>query len=175
MSAALGGRALVAGIGNIFFGDDGFGPAVASLLQGEALPAEADVRDYGIRGVHLAYELLDAKYACLVLVDALPMGEVPGTLAVLEVDKPEQFGGNLDAHSMSPAVVLGALTALGGALPRVLVVGCQPAALDTGMTLSAPVKEALAPAVTLVVEVVRAELSTLARRPLVGAVDAVEV
>ena len=102
---------LVAGIGNIFFGDDGFGVAVADRLA--TMPARdgVTIADYGIRGVHLALELLD-HYDLLVLVDALAMGEPPGTVALFEPEMPERSrtgsaGTVVDAHSMSPAVVLG--------------------------------------------------------------------
>ena len=76
---------LIAGVGNIFLGDDGFGVEVANRLAGQRMPDGVRVADFGIRGVHLAYELLDG-YDALVLVDALPMGEAPGTLAVVEPD-----------------------------------------------------------------------------------------
>lgn len=154
-------RVLVAGIGNVFFGDDGFGPALVGRLPDETLPACVDVAEYGIRGVHLAYDLLDGRYRSLILVDALPMGEPPGTLAVLEVDDAGQFGGHVDAHSMSPATVLAALSALGGSAPRVLVVGCQPGAVDPGMELSEPVAAALDAAEHLVLDVARAEAADL--------------
>ena len=78
-------RALVAGIGNIFFADDGFGVEVARRLDEREVPAGVRVADFGIRGVHLAYELLDG-YDLLVLVDAMPLGEPPGTVAVIEVE-----------------------------------------------------------------------------------------
>lgn len=169
MTGQKPGRVLVAGIGNVFFGDDGFGPAVVEQLRGADLPASVDVVDFGIRAVHLAYELLDARYATVVLIDALPMSEPPGTLAVLEVSGPERFGGRMDAHSMSPAAVLAALAALGGTMPRVLVVGCQPGALDTGMTLSEPVAACLAEAAALVQEVARAEVADLGAPRLVEA------
>lgn len=155
-------RVLVAGIGNVFFGDDGFGPAVVTRLAPGALPAGVDVADYGIRGVHLAYELLDGRYATLVLVDAVPLGEPPGTLAVVEVGDPAAFGGAIDAHAMSPATVLSALTALGGPVPRVVLVGCQPGDLDGGMALSDPVTACLDEAVRLVVEVAHREAVALA-------------
>ena len=74
---------LVAGIGNIFLGDDGFGVEVAQRLADRPMPEGVQVADFGIRGVHLAYELLDG-YDALVLVDAVPMGEPPGTVAVIE-------------------------------------------------------------------------------------------
>lgn len=101
----MSGRVLVAGIGNVFFGDDGFGPAVVARLRRDALPGTVDVGDFGIRGLHLAYELLEGHHRALVMVDALPMGGPPGTLAVVEVDGDGQPGDRLDAHSMSPAAV----------------------------------------------------------------------
>ncbi|MGH9056409.1 MAG: hydrogenase maturation protease, partial [Acidimicrobiales bacterium] len=139
-----GGGVLVAGIGNIFLGDDGFGVEVAARLAREDLPAGVKVADFGIRGVHLAYELLEG-YDALVLVDAVPMGEAPGTVAVLEPGPPGA-GGVFDAHSMSPDVVLATLERLGGTLERVLVVGCEPAGVEEGMGLSAPVAAAVEPA-----------------------------
>lgn len=152
-------RVLAAGIGNIFFGDDGFGPAVADRLAGVPLPDGVDVRDYGIRGVHLAYDLLDERYHTLVLIDAVPLGDAPGTMAVIEVDDPDGFGDHVDAHSMSPATVLAALSALGGRPPRVLVIGCQPGQLDQGMSLSCAVAAAVDDAVGLVLDVIHDELA----------------
>ncbi len=112
------------------------------------------VVDFGIRGLHLAYELLDG-WDVLVLVDALPFGDEPGTVAVLEPDMPEppdpgdDVAPVLDAHSMAPGVVLGMLAGLGGSVERILVVGCQPADLSEGLGLSEPVAAAVDPAVAL--------------------------
>jgi hydrogenase maturation protease len=159
MTVPSGRTVLVAGIGNIFFGDDGFGPAVIRRLHPDRLPAGVEARDYGIRGVHLAYELLDGRYQSLVLVDALPMGEPAGTLAVIEVDGTAEFGDRIDAHTMTPAAVLAAANALGAPMPRVLIVGCQPAALDTGMVLSEPVTAALEEAAELTIATATAEAS----------------
>jgi hydrogenase maturation protease len=149
-------RLLVAGIGNIFFSDDGFGVEVAHRLARRDLPPGARVEDFGIRGVHLAYELLEG-YDALVLIDALPMGEPPGTLVVM-APEPEgsQHGGApiMDAHTMSPTVVLSTLARLGGHVARVYVVGCQPATLEDGMALSAPVAGAVEAAVDLCVQLV---------------------
>lgn len=141
---------LVAGIGNVFFGDDGFGPAVATRLAQLPQPEGVDVCDYGIRGVHLAYDLLDRAHRALVLVDAVPLDEPAGTLAVIEVDDPDGFGEHLDAHSMNPATVLAAVGALGATPGRVLVVGCQPEQLDQGMCLSPAVEAAVDEAVEVV-------------------------
>ena len=154
-------KTLVAGIGNIFLGDDGFGVEVANRLSTQALPPGVQVADYGIRGVHLAYELLDG-YDALVLVDAVPMGEPPGTIALIEPDvealadvagRADGEVPTMDAHSMNPAVVLGMLSGMGGSVGRVLVLGCQPANLDEGIGLSPPVAEAVDRAVEAVGEV----------------------
>lgn len=139
-------RVLVAGIGNIFFGDDAFGPEVANRLLTRPVPQDVHLGEYGIRGLHLALDLLDG-YDVLVLIDALPMAETPGTVTVIEVD-PTDLGGDgsapMDAHSMSPVTVLGLLANLGGQVGRVLVVGCEPAVIDQGIGLS-PVVEAAVP------------------------------
>jgi hydrogenase maturation protease len=169
-------RILVAGIGNVFLGDDGFGVAVVRRLGDDPWPDGVDVVDYGIRGVHLAYDLLDGRYDTLVLVDALPLGEPPGTIGVIEVDLndpqwtlgPE--AGSPDAHGMDPSSTLRLVTTLGGALPRVLVVGCQPETLDEGMRLSAAVEAAVEPARALVIRVVREQL--VGEHPAVQNADA---
>jgi len=154
-------RVLVAGIGNVFFGDDGFGVEVADRLGGRPRPDGVRVVEYGIRGVHLAYELLDG-YDVLVLIDAIPMGEPPGTVAVIEVDQDERADPlPMDAHSMSPATVLGLLASVGGTVERVLIVGCQPAVIDEGIGLS-PVVRAAVPAAVDAVDELLAELSTRA-------------
>ena len=114
--------------------------------------------------MHLAYELLDG-YDALVIVDALPLGEAPGTVAVLEVDPAEmtvEGTAVMDAHSMSPATVLGLLSGIGGTVTTVRVVGCQPAVLDDGMGLSPVVAAAVPAAVEAVVELV-ADLCPAAR------------
>lgn len=117
---------LVAGVGNIFLGDDGFGCAVASRLAESGVPEGVRVVDYGIRGMHLAYDLLDG-WDLLVLVDALPDRGEPGRLEVIEI-RPEDLGsGDLDAHGMSPLAVLSSLGALGGRLPPTVLVGAQVA------------------------------------------------
>ncbi len=159
-------KVLAAGIGNIFFGDDGFGVEVADRLAGASLPRGVRLGEYGIRGVHLAYELLDG-YDALVLIDALPMGEEPGTVAVLEVDPSDvEPPSTMDAHSMSPATLLGLLAGLGGSVERVIVVGCEPASISDGMGLSAVVQAAVPAAVAAtreVLETLAAETSNRTR------------
>ncbi len=142
-------RVLVAGIGNIFLGDDGWGVEVVRRLRQHPLPEGVRVADFGIRGLHLAYELLEG-YDVAVLVDAVPMGEPPGTVALLEPDVPavsatsgDDAADLVDPHGMSPDVVLRMVAGLGGCVSRLYVVGCQPADLDEGIGLSPSVTEAV--------------------------------
>jgi hydrogenase maturation protease len=149
----VGARVLVAGIGNIFLGDDGFGSEVVRYLQG-TLPAEVGLVDYGIRGMHLAYDLLDGCEA-LVLVDVLPGSDPPGTVRILEVTEDHIGAGGVDAHAMDPATVLASLRALGGRLPATVVVGCIAASTEESMGLSPAVAAAVAPAADAVRAVLR--------------------
>jgi hydrogenase maturation protease len=143
-------RVLVAGIGNLFLGDDGFGPEVVRRLAAAQLPVPGvTVTDYGIRGMHLAYDLL-AGYDALVLVDALPAAGSPGEVVVLEVG-PEDLGpGEFDAHGMNPMAVLAGLTRLGGTLPPTYVVGFRTADIDERIGLSPAATAALPAAITAI-------------------------
>ena len=148
-------RILVAGIGNIFLGDDAFGVAVAQRLAQHSLPEGVRVADFGIRSFDLAYALLDDPDAA-ILVDATPRGGAPGTLYLIEpdLDAPESSGTPLpDAHSLNPVAVLQLVSQLGGRPRRLLVVGCEPAALeseDGRIGLSEPVQAAVDEAVRLI-------------------------
>jgi hydrogenase maturation protease len=158
--AAPSTRILVAGIGNVFLGDDGFGVEVAGRLARAALPAGVHVEDFGIRGMDLAYALQD--YDVAVFVDTVHRGEPPGTLYVIEAELDEESVG-LDAHGMDPVKVLALARELGGPLPRVLVVGCEPATVggideELVAELSEPVRAAVDRAVGLVESLV-ADLS----------------
>jgi hydrogenase maturation protease len=147
------GRILVAGVGNVFLRDDAFGVEVARLLGERPHPPGVQIRDYGIRGVHLVYELLDG-YDLFVLVDAAPRGEAPGTVTVLEVDLPGADAQPvIDAHGLTPDAIFGLLSSLGGHPGRSLVVACEPAETDAGMGLSDPVRAALPHAVRAVEEI----------------------
>ncbi|MCW2762170.1 MAG: peptidase [Marmoricola sp.] len=139
---------LVAGIGNLFNSDDGFGPEVVRRMGGRA---DADVRvvDYGIRGMHLAYDLLDG-YDALVIVDAVPRGDSPGEVTVLEVGPDDLAHEDFDPHGMNPVAVLASLDSLGGTLPPTYVVGCRPASTEDGIGLSEAVEAAVPPAVGVV-------------------------
>lgn len=141
-------RILVAGIGNIFFADDGFGSEVVQHLAGtdRVLPESVTIIDYGIRGMHLAYDLL-AGYDALVLVDAVSRGDVPGDISVMEVGQDDLVGANFDAHGMNPVAMLASLEGLGGTLPPTYVVGCRPETLEDKIGLSPPVAGAIEQAV----------------------------
>jgi hydrogenase maturation protease len=150
-------RVLIAGIGNIFLGDDGFGVEVIKRLAAEALPDWVRVADFGIRGLHLAYELLDTAYETTILIDATPRGGEPGTVYLLEPDltTTETAGhGSPDAHGMHPEAVFRFLSILGGTPGRVLIVGCEPAAITEKVGLSEPVARAVDEALRLILNLV---------------------
>jgi hydrogenase maturation protease len=147
-------KILVAGIGNIFLGDDGFGVEVARRLVEAETPVGVDVGDFGIRGIHLAYEL--SSYDTTIMVDATSRGEEPGTLCVLALDEGAPQA-TIDAHGMTPDVVLDLVKVVGGEARRVLLVGCEPADLSPGMELSPAVAAAIEPAVRLVRELIEEE------------------
>ncbi|QLL09254.1 hydrogenase maturation protease [Mycobacterium vicinigordonae] len=152
----MAARILVAGIGNIFLGDDGFG---SEVVRHATMPRdESDVRvvDYGIGGMHLAYDLLD-EWNSLVLVDAIPNRGNPGALHVFQADHDADDGTvGMDAHSMDPQTVFASLRALGGNPPYTVIVGCEAGSVDEGMGLTGPVAAAVPRAVSAIREIVAA-------------------
>jgi hydrogenase maturation protease len=147
---------LVAGIGNVFLGDDGFGVEVVRRMAVRALPAR--VVDFGIRGFDLACALLE-PLDLVVLVDAVRRGGAPGTLYLMEVDPATEGRVDLQGHSMDPAQVIRNARAMGGRIQaRVLLVGCEPASFgdpETGaMGLSGCVDEAVGRAIEMIEQVV---------------------
>jgi len=145
-------RVLVAGIGNIFLSDDGFGVEVIKELEGIDLPEWVQIADYGIAGMHLAYDLLGG-YDTTILLDATPHGRPPGTLSLIEADTGVLAdSASIDAHGMQPEAVFRLLRLLGGDAGRVLIVGCEPACLDEGIGLSPSVEAAVPAAVRAVTE-----------------------
>ena len=151
---------LVAGIGNIFLGDDGFGVEVVQRLSRRAWPPGVHVVDFGIRGFDLAYALI-AGHDHVILVDACPRGDAPGTVYVIEPDlqpagdvaRAEQSGAMIDAHDMNPMNVIRLAQSLGSVPEHVIIVGCEPETLgpDEGqMSLSPVVEHAVERAATLV-------------------------
>jgi hydrogenase maturation protease len=153
-------RILVAGIGNIFLGDDGFGSEVVRHAELPRDDPSVRVVDYGIAGMHLAYDLLE-EWDTLVLVDAVPSRGRPGTLHVFQADPANDLDSGcatsgLDAHSMDPAAVFASLRALGGSPPYTVVVGCEVGSVEEGMGLSEPVANAVPRAMHALEEIVAA-------------------
>ena len=155
-------RVLLAGIGNLFCGDDGFGPEVVRRLAASGgLPDHVRAVDYGIRGMHLAYDLLDG-YDALVIVDALPGEGDPGTVTVLEVGEVDLGVGDFDPHGMAPVAVLASLRDLGGKLPPTYVVGCRPADVEERIGLTDEVEAAIPAAMETVQTLLRERVPALA-------------
>jgi hydrogenase maturation protease len=147
-------KILIACVGNIFLGDDGFGVEVAVALGRRQLPPDVSVKDFGIRGFDLAYALLD-PWDAVIVVDALSRGEAAGALYVLEPDA-AVGGTELNPHAMDPVRVLNLAASLGPISAKVLVVGCEPHdfgdELEGRMGLSAPVQAAVEEACHMIVE-----------------------
>lgn len=165
---------LVAGIGNIFLGDDAFGVEVVNRLSSRVLPVGARVADFGIRGLDLAYALLDGADVT-ILVDACPRGGSPGDLYVVEPDL-SSIGGaeanaTVDAHSMNPMNVIRSAKAMGGKLGRILLLGCEPETLgpeDGYMGLS----NSVSAAVERAIPVLESLLTRISNGEIVGAMPA---
>jgi hydrogenase maturation protease len=142
-------RILVAGVGNIFFADDGFGVEVARTLASRPPPG-VEIGDYGIRGLHLTFRLLD-PVDLLLVADAIDRDGAPGTLYTFE---PDLAAGQLperpDAHGMNLAAVFASVETMGGILPRVRIIGCQPAVTDERIGLSPAVAAAIPRAVATI-------------------------
>jgi hydrogenase maturation protease len=149
-------KVLVAGVGNIFLGDDGFGVEVARRLSTLDLPKFVRVADYGVRGMHLAYDLVDATPELTIIVDATERGDPPGTIHVIDLVLPSTMddAALLDAHGMQPDVVFGLVRMLGADPGRVLLVGCEPEELVERMSLSPVVEQAVDTAVRVVASLV---------------------
>ncbi|GII00138.1 hydrogenase maturation protease [Planobispora takensis] len=148
-------RILVAGVGNVFLGDDGFGVEVVRRLADLALPAGVRVADYGIRGMHLAYDTVDGDYDVMIMIDAVGLGDPPGTVSVVELEAGAPT--RLDAHGMQPDAVLALMGMLGRPPRRLLLVGCEPATLEHRMGLSPAVERAVGTAMEAVVDLIERE------------------
>jgi hydrogenase maturation protease len=146
-------RALVAGIGNVFFGDDAFGSEAARMLEEESLPPEVRVIDFGIRGIHAAFEMLDG-YDVVIFIDIVARGEAPGTLYLLEPN--DLTPGVPDAHAMELANVIALYERMAAELQagkhaRIMIVGCEPERIGDGIGMSDIVTQALSQTKDLVV------------------------
>jgi len=160
-SSRQGQRVLVAGIGNIFLGDDGFGTEVAQRLGARPQPDGVKVTDFGIRGLHLALELMEG-YDLVVLVDAVRRGDPPGTVSVIEPDTSDLGGeASPDAHDMDPVTVLRLLDDMGGEIDQLLLVAGEVAETDEQIGLSVPMAAAVDEAVRVVENLVAEHVSTL--------------
>jgi len=161
-------RILVAGIGNVFLGDDGFGVEVLARLMLNPIPDDVEIADFGIRGFDLAYALMDG-FQTAVLVDALPRGGAPGTVYLFEPDVDSLHSeGPFDSHGMNPVEVLRMVRDLGGRPPRVLIVGCEPEDFGPENVGRMGLSETVGAAIDEAVEVVERLLSELTQRQEVG-------
>ncbi len=149
-------KLLVAGIGNIFFGDDGFGPEVARAFAEEPIP-DVKVEDFGIRGLHLAYELVSG-YDRAFLIDAAPRGGAPGTLYVIEPELSVPLAAP-DAHRMDLENVFAFVRMIGGEAPPITLLGCEPSGAAEEIGLTDPVRQAVRPAVEVLRRLVRDALA----------------
>ena len=158
-------KVLIAGVGNIFLGDDGFGVEVARALSKRQLPEGVSVKDYGIRGFDLAYALLD-PWDLVIIVDALSRGEAAGTLYVIEpeLNGPASADTTLNPHGMDPVRVLSLAASMGTISAQVLVVGCEPCdfgdELEGRMGLSSPVQGVVEEACNMILDLVATKSAT---------------
>lgn len=157
-------KVLIACVGNIFLGDDGFGVEVARSLSQRQLPEGVSVKDYGIRGFDLAYALLD-PWDLVIMVDALSRGEAAGTLYVIEpeLNRPASADTALNPHGMDPVRVLSLAASMGTISAQVLVVGCEPHdfgdELEGRMGLSSPIQGVVEAASDMVLDLVASKAS----------------
>ncbi len=169
MSPEFEKQILVAGVGNAWMQDDGFGGEVARRLEHRDLPSGVTVMEFGSGGLDLAYEIMRGYHA-LVLLDVSRQGGEPGTLYVIEPD-PDEFGGAIEdgeainPHGMDPKTVLRFVSAVGGFSGKVVVIACEPAEIeDLGIGLSPAVEAAVVRAVDLVAETIEELRSDAAYR-----------
>jgi hydrogenase maturation protease len=162
-------RVLVAGIGNVFLGDDGFGVEVVARLRQRPVREGVEVADFGIRGFDLAYALMDG-YDTVVLVDALPWGKPAGTVFVVDPDVDAIDGpGFIDSHAMNPVEVFRHVKQLGGTPPPTFIVGCQPATFGPEEEGQMALSDVVGAAVDKAVDVVEAVLDRITSRREVSA------
>ncbi|MEP6616308.1 MAG: hydrogenase maturation protease [Ginsengibacter sp.] len=153
-------RVMIAGVGNMFLKDDGFGGAVIKKIAHKKFPPGVEVKDFGTGGLKLAYDLMRG-YDGLILLDASTRGEKPGTLYMIEPNQDEinpdlQDGGPIDPHGADPATVLRFVKSIGSWPAKVFIVACEPETVeDFEIGLSAPVMAAIEKAIEMVEELVK--------------------
>jgi hydrogenase maturation protease len=148
-------RILIAGVGNIFLGDDGFGVEVARRLAGDTWPPDVTVADFGIRGIHLAYQIIGG-YDAVIIVDAVSRGAATGTVFVIEPDLEAAASDSVsDSHNMVLDNVFAMVRTLGEEVPpRILIVGCELADLSEKIGLSECANNAVPDAIRAVREII---------------------
>jgi hydrogenase maturation protease len=158
----VSGDILVAGIGNIFQGDDAFGVAVAQHLSGMSLPATVQVMDAGIRSLDLAFGLMD-QHELTILVDATSRGGEPGTIYTIEIEPSDipdacDEGSLVNSHGLDPVRVLSLAKSMGARFGKTFLIGCEPLVIDCDETghigLSGPVRAAVTPAAETVLNLI---------------------
>ncbi|MEO8111571.1 MAG: hydrogenase maturation protease [Ginsengibacter sp.] len=153
-------RVMIAGVGNMFMKDDGFGGAVIKKMSDKTFPEGVEIKDFGTGGLKLAYDLMKG-YDGLILLDASQRGEEPGTLYVIEpeensIESNLEDGGPIDPHGSDPATILRFVKGIGAWPGKVLIVACEPVAVDDfEIGLSEPVNEAVDKAVDLIDELLK--------------------
>ncbi len=158
-------RVLIAGLGNMFLGDDAFGVEVVRRLSEMPLPEHVRLMDVGVRTVHLAYELREHRYDAVILIDIVSNGARPGSLSVLEAD--DDGSPSLavrDGHGVHPHEVGALVRQLGGEVPRMIIVACEPSRLGPDAGLSDPVAAAVEKAAQLVMTLLQSEIVSMALR-----------
>jgi len=153
-------RVMIAGVGNMFMKDDGFGGAVIKKIFNKKFPEGVEVKDVGIGGLKLAYDLMRG-YDGLILIDASARGEKPGTLYIIEpnendIDPDLEQGGPIDPHGADPATVLRFVKSIGSWPGKVVIVACEPESVDDfKIGLSAPVNAAIDKAAEMVEDIIK--------------------
>lgn len=166
MTGRAAPEVLVAGVGNLFYRDDGFGPAVARALTTRPLPPQVEAIDYGNRGLHLAFDLLRERHL-LLLIDVRAAGNPPGTLSLLEPRDPRDLPrGHPDGHGIDLPGALATAVAMGARIPRTLLLCCEPADLGEGIGLSPAVERAVEPAANWALELVAGIESPATKREM---------
>jgi hydrogenase maturation protease len=157
-------RVLIGGLGNIFLGDDAFGVEVVRRLSEMPLPDDVRLMDVGVRTLHLAYELREHAYDTLIIIDIVSKGADPGTLYLLEPDSDEAFDDVRvqNGHGVHPHEILAVVRQLGGEVPRMVIVACEPSPIGADAGLSAAVSAAVDKAAQLVMRVIHSRIASMA-------------
>lgn len=158
-SISLKKRVMIAGVGNMFMKDDGFGGAVVQKLLLNNFPEGVEIKDFGTGGLKLAYDLMRG-YDGLILLDASKRGEAPGTLYRIEPKEEDispdlEQGGPIDPHGADPVTVLRFVKSIGSWPAKVIVVACEPETVEEfEIGLSESVQASMDDAIEMVKEII---------------------